>query len=713
MSAVEILDHDGEALDNFYLERRFWVPIDDLPDHVWQSFVAAEDQHFFEHAGIDLTGIIRAFIANTRSGDSAQGGSTLTQQLVKNLLLTREKSYERKLKEVILSWRMERELTKREILQLYLNYVFLGSGNYGIEAAARDYYGVSARELDPGEAALMAGLVPAPSRYSPRRNVEVAKWRRRLVLGRMIAEGWVDPVDAIDYEEGPVMRNQRIRGESLGDATAYVTAVRREIRRLFGPDQPFAYGLRATTPYDAVVQSAAVAATKMVVDEHLVRQGPRAVADRMYRGKPPPDPMADEDGVEEPCFVVQVPWNRDLGQLRTRTRTWSLAPSDRYTRVFDEREGIPRALGSQLRGSELLGVCREGDDDRVVLDARPWAQSAAVVIENATGRVVAVTGGNEVDLEGFVRGTQARRQPGSSFKPYVYGAALASGHTQLDIFNDAPLYLPAGNGAIWSPKNYSGGYSGRVTMRNALTRSLNTIAVRLTMEVGPTEVARLARALGVQTPLRVDLTMGLGASEVTPLDQASAYSSIARLGVPIEPRFLDVVDDGDGDRLGVAGGRIVLDDGTEVELPGAPGLRALEPGVAYQLLDMMRNVVNAGTGRKARVDDYDRAGKTGTTNNFVDAWFCGTTPLYSVAVWVGTDGSGTLGDKETGGKSALPAWVAIVEALPDQKGLEFTLPDDAVRIETSSGLVGFARGEVPSDVLRRPNPGAGPLPPLP
>ncbi|MEZ4236839.1 MAG: penicillin-binding transpeptidase domain-containing protein [Myxococcota bacterium] len=615
---------------------------------------------------------------------------------------------------MILSWRLERELTKREILQLYLNYVFLGSGNYGVEAAARDYYGVSARELEVGEAALLAGLVPAPSRYSPRRSPETAKQRRHLVLGRMIAEGWVDPIDAIDYEDAPVLRNQRDRGESLGDATAYVTTVRREIRRLFGPDQPFAYGLRVRTPYDAAIQSAAVAATKMVVDKHLGRQGPRAVADRTYRGKPPPDPyLEDLKGDELPCFLVQVPWNRDLSKLRTQTKTWSLAPSDRYRAVFDERDGHSRGLAGQLRGSELVSVCREGEGDRVVLDAKPWAQSAAVVIENATGRVLAITGGNDVTLEGFVRGAQARRQPGSSFKPYVYGAALASGHTQLDIFNDAPLYLPAGNGAIWSPKNYSGGYSGRVTMRNALTRSLNTIAVRLALEVGPTEVARLARAMGVKTPLRVDLTMALGASEISPLDQATGYSSIARLGVPIDPRFLDVVDNGDGERLGVAGGHIHLDDGTDVVLPGAPGPRAMDAAVAYQLLDMMRSVVAHGTGRRAYNPEYARAGKTGTTNNYVDAWFCGITPLYSVAVWVGTDGSGTLGDSETGGKTALPAWQAIIDALPDQKGLEFSLPDTAVRVEIARELVGFARGEVPSDVLRVPHPGAGPLPPMP
>jgi penicillin-binding protein 1A len=708
LTAVEILDKEGQAIDSFFIERRFWVPIDDLPNHVWQAFVAAEDQHFFDHGGIDLLGIIRAFKANLEAGDSAQGGSTLTQQLVKNLLLTPEKSYSRKVKEAVLAWRLERELTKKEILQLYLNFVFLGAGNYGIEAAARDYYGVSARELNAGEAALIAGLVPAPSRYSPRRSEEVAKWRRSLVLGRMMDEGWVDPVDVIDYEEGPVLRNQRTGGESLGDATAYVTTVRREIRRLFGPDEPFSLGLRVTTPYNATAQSVAVAATNQITVDHLGRQGPRVVVDRAYNGAAPPDPREDAS-----CFVVQVPWNRRLDELRTKTKKYQLDRKDYARKVFDEREAYGRPLAYQLDGGELLGVCRAGDDGLVALDVRPWAQAAAVVVENATGRVVAVTGGADITLEGFVRGMQAKRQPGSSFKPYVYAASLAAGHSQLDIFQDSPIYLPAGNGSMWSPKNYSGGYSGPVTMRSALSRSLNTVSVRMVLEVGPTEVARIARGLGVKTPLRTDLTMALGSSEVTPLDQAMGYSSIARLGVPMEPRFLDQVMDGTGKLLGVAGGKLLLEDGQEVVLPGAPGQRALKPEVAYQLLDIMRSVVEDGTARKAKVEGYDRAGKTGTTNNCVDGWFVGMTPLYTVAVWTGTDGVGTLGDKETGGKVSLPAWISIINALEDQKGLEFAVPDEAVRVKTEQGLLGFARGQVPSKVLTRARPGAGPLPMLP
>ncbi len=708
LTACEITDRDGTVIDNFYLERRFWVELDTLPDHVWQAFVAAEDQHFFEHPGVDLIGITRAFVNNLR-GQKLQGGSTLTQQLVKNLLLTPERSYIRKIKELVLAWRLERELTKREILQLYLNFVFLGSGNYGVEAAARDYFDVPASELDPGQAALIAGLVPAPSRYSPRRDNDLARWRRSLVLGRMVDEGWIDPVDAIDYDDAPIVPPTRERGEDLGDATAYVTMVRREIRRLLGPEDPFTRGLRVVTPYDPALQHVAIEATAAIRQAHLDRQGPRDVVARKATGDLPPEPTED-------CFVAEVPKGGDLGKLRTAQSTWSLRREDRWKNVFDERIGKPRALTGQVGSGDRLAVCKEPtakEPNTVRLRNEPWSQSAAVVVENATGRVVALTGGSDVKLEGFVRSTQARRQPGSSFKPYVYAAAFAAGHTQLDRITDGPLYLPAGNGKVWSPKNYGGGFAGPIPIRRALAASLNTVAVRLALEVGPTEIARLARSLGVTTPLRTDLTIALGSSEVTPMDQAMGYAALARMGVPVEPVYLDRVEDGDGREVGRAGGKLRKGDGTEITLPGGPGPRALDAAVAYEVVDALREVVRGGTARRAYVEGKDRAGKTGTTNDCVDAWFVGTTPLYTVAVWIGTDGVGTLGESETGGRSALPAWIKIVDALPDQQGLVFPVPDDAVRVPTELGTIGFVRGQVPPNVLARLRASDEPLPELP
>ena len=296
---------------------------------------------------------------------------------------------------------------------------------------------------------------------------------------------------------------------------------------------------------------------------------------------------------------------------------------------------------------------------QVALSILEYALSNDLGLSVVTGEVVAVSGGNGVALEGFNRATQARRQPGSSFKPYVYAAALGDGLNQLSVVTDGPINLGG-----WSPKNYSGGYSGPMPLRSALARSVNTIAVRLTMQVGAARVAALAQALGVRTPLRNDPTIGLGSSEVTPLDQALAYTTLVRGGVPTDPvwvRQVATVDDGP---TASAGGPLQL-DGVAVHLPGGPEDRVLRPEVAYQIVDMLREVVRNGTARKAFDPHRDRGGKTGTTNDFLDAWFVGFTANHVVAVWIGTDGTLSLGDKETGGKAALPAWIKLAEAIDE------------------------------------------------
>jgi penicillin-binding protein 1A len=363
-----------------------------------------------------------------------------------------------------------------------------------------------------------------------------------------------------------------------------------------------------------------------------------------------------------------------------------------------------------IAAGDILRVCQV-DEGHVRLDPRPWAEGAAVVMENTTGRVLALVGGYNVGLEGFIRATQARRQPGSSFKPYIYATALSKGHTQLDRVLDAPLALPAGGGKVWSPKNYTGKFMGALPMRKALALSLNSVSVRLTLEAGPAEVAHVAQAMGVRTPLRGDLTLALGSSEVTPLDQAVGYSTIARMGVPTDPVFLDRVDDLHGNNLGSAGGPVVVEGQLVARLPGGPLPRALPAGVAYELADMMREVVHSGTARAAWKDGFDRAGKTGTTNDSVDAWFVGFTPRYTVAVWIGTDGQYSLGEKETGGRAALPAWTKIVDALPQPKGERFAIPEDAISGPAAEGgWVGLARGSVPLAALRTASPGPAPLP---
>ena len=713
----------GELLDEFYLERRIWVPLAELPPFVWQAFITAEDRRFWEHTGVDFLGIARAMVVNLRSGKSRQGGSTITQQLVKNLLVGKEKSYVRKLREAVLAYRLEKALSKQEILELYVNFIALGSGNYGVEAAALDYFGISARALDPGQAAMIAGLVPAPSRYSPRNHADLAAWRRELVLRGMVVETYLDPREASEFLDDPVLIPNDAR-KRLIVGTAYATMVRRELRRIFGEEAIFARGLQVQTPMDLPLQTLAEQAVRDALIALEGRQGRRGAVRHLepaavqgFLDRAPGlarDPVSGAllDPQPGDCFEGLVGPEGDLGTLLAGPHRLTLAPEERKTLVRGSGEKpVPAALESRVTPGDVLRVClTEGTN--VKLDPRPWAEGAAVTIENATGRVVAMVGGWDVALEGFVRATQAKRQPGSSFKPYVYGTALLAGKGQLDTVMDAPISLPGSNGKMWAPHNYDGKFHGRLPMRQALAKSLNTVAVRLTLEVGAGRIAKLAQAMGVQTPLRVDPTIALGSSEVTPMDQAMGYLTIARMGVPAEPVYIDSLRDPNGESVGHAGGPVVIGGATVARLPGGPLPRALPAGIAYELADMMREVVLAGTARSALRPGFDRAGKTGTTNGFVDAWFVGFTPRYTTAVWIGTDGTQSLGTKETGGKSALPAWIKIIEALPHLEGERFAVPDEAILVRVADKWFGVRRGGVPTTVLKVPPLSAGePLPP--
>lgn len=622
-SATTVLDRHGEPIDVFYREKRFWVSLDELPPHVAQAFVAAEDDRFWEHRGVDLPSIARAAVANWRAGRTVQGGSTITQQVVKNVLLSPERSYTRKLKEAVLAVRLEREVSKQTLLELYLNLIPLGSGTYGVEAAAREYFGVSARDLDVGQAALLAGLTPAPSRYSPHRSRTRAAERRSLVLERMVAEGVIDEEQRARFETAPVLGSIP-QGPHRDDA-AFVTAVRREARRLFGSERARTRGLTLHTGFDPAIQAAARRAIRDAVFSHLERQGPA------------PLPPGEREPVGPPA---------------------------------------------------------------------PWAQGAAVVLENRTGRVLALVGGLEDRLEGFVRATQARRQPGSAFKPIVFATALAHGRPADSRVLVGPLALPGGSHGPWVPRDHVG--AGRLPLRRALALSSNTASVRLLFEAGQDEVVSLAHDLGVSTPLRHDATLALGSSEVTPMDLARAYGTFARMGRRMDPVFITEVEDHDGASRARAGDTVSV-DGLELTLPGGPGERVLPSGVAYEVVDLLQAVVEEGTGRRARSAVQARGGKTGTTNDAADTWFVGITPRHTVAVWIGSDELRPLGPGEGGSRTALPAWNAIVEAL-EVRHEEFLIPVGAVVERTRSGL----------SVARRPAPdpkafvelGDAPLPPF-
>lgn len=727
--SVQVFAADGSRVDQFYLERRVWVPIAELPSHVWQAFVASEDRRFFEHEGVDPIGIARALLVNLRGGETRQGGSTITQQLVKNLLVGKERSYRRKLREAVLAYRLEDELDKMELLELYVNYAALGSGNYGVEAAAQDYFGISARELDAGQASMLAGLVPAPSRYSPRHDPELAANRRETVLRLMVAQGFLDAVTASDHLTDPVLVPRQ--SPDRGANTAFLTETRREVRRIFGEDLPFLEGLQVHTPLLRDVQREVEAAVREGLSALDTRQGARgptrtipeaARAGFLQRGDGLRlDPQTSAFRPPEPgeCFLglaVDATGAVDAGPFH-----FTLAREDLASKVRTAPGKPAKALQAVLVPGDVLDICLPAKDldapslppGTVRRRARPWAEAAAVVIENRTGNVVALSGGYDVGLEGFIRATQAKRQAGSAFKPFVYAAALVSGYRQTDIVNDAPFVITGTNGLPWRPKNYDGKYHGPIPLRNAIALSLNTVAVRLANEVGIERITTLARGLGVRTPLRRDLTVALGSSEVTPMDLAVGYASIARMGIHIDPVYLTRVLDRDGRELARAGERVAVPGAGEREMPGGGGTRVMNAATAYVTVDMMRNVFDAGTAKKGRRPGMDFAGKTGTTSNFVDAWFVGYSPRYTVAVWIGTDGTTSIGEKETGGKAALPVWSRIMAALPNVPDERFPVPDGVVLLPSEKRWLGFERGNPPPGLLPVPTLEQGaPLPPF-
>lgn len=726
--SVQVFDTHDKRVDQFYLERRVWVSRAELPDFVWQAFVASEDRRFFEHEGVDPQGIARALIVNLTGGGTSQGGSTITQQLVKNLLVGKERSYRRKLREAVLAYRLEGELSKMQLIELYVNYIALGNGNFGVEAAAQDYFGISARELDAGQAALLAGLVPAPSRYSPRHNPELAATRREIVLKLMVGQGYLTAAVASRHLADPVVQPRATGTPETG--AAYLTEVRREVRRLFGNDMPFVEGMQVYTPFEPNIQSVAEEAAADSLRALETRQGARGptrnIADTerdawLARGDRLRLDLATHT-FRKPsageCFAALA--DDDAGAVSAGPFRLTLAADALDTKVRRARRGQAdksapaadraRPLREVLQRGDVLEVCL-GDDGLLHRKERPWAESAVVVIENATGHVVALTGGFDVGLEGFIRATQARRQPGSSFKPVVYASAIVSGRRQTDLVFDAPFSVLGTNGRPWSPKNYDGKYRGDIPLRTAMALSLNTVAVRLAADVGVERLVSLARGLGVRSPLRSDLTLALGSSEITPMDAAMMYSSIARGGVRVGPVFVTKVLDRKGGKLGAEGERVKI-GGEERALPGGPGERVMSADAAYVTIDMMRNVFTHGTAKKGVRPGMDFAGKTGTTSNFVDAWFVGYSPRYTVAVWVGTDGQSSIGDKETGGKTALPTWSAVMEALPNVEGERFPVPAGVVLLPYEDGWLGYERSNPPEGVLVVPPLTAEALPPF-
>jgi len=673
--ATRVYADDGQLVSEFFFEKRYLTPMDKIPPVVRDAFVAAEDSEFYRHPGIDVKGISRAFFANLRAGDVVQGGSTITQQVVKSLLLTPERSYRRKLREVMLSLKIERELSKDEILYLYLNQIYLGDGNYGIGAAARSYFSKDPSELTLPEAALLAGLPKAPSRYSPTRNAEGALNRQRYVLTRMLEEGYITPAAyraAVRQGIGVVQRNKP--RATIG--SYYAEYVRRFLVEHFGERATYYQGYRVYTALNLGLQAIAEDAVRRGIEEldlSLGYLGPREHLDKESYEKRLADDTADPELAElEIGRIYQalvtatrpgritVALGKHTSQIDVSKVTWhaEVASKERRFEVGDVIEATP----VDNKGVKLLALTQS-----------PEVEAALVAIDAHSGQVKAMVGGYDFARSQFNRATQAYRQPGSAFKPLVYAAALDAGYTPASIILDAPIEF-VDHDKIWKPKNFSRQYYGPTRLRVALERSRNVVSVRVVQELGVDKVAKYVNRFGFARPVGRNLSLGLGTSEVAPAELVSAYSAFANGGKRLSPLFITRIEDSSGKLIEEFSSKT-----TEIT----------SPQTAYLLTSMLEGVVQNGTGTAAKALGRPVAGKTGTTNDQHDAWFIGYTPDLLAGVWVGYDDHRPLGRQGTGGRVAAPIWVDFMkDAVRDKPATAFIMPEGlrCVLIDRATGL---------------------------
>lgn len=686
---VRVVAADGRAVGEIYKERRTYIPYGKLPKHVVNAFVAAEDAGFFQHEGIDYLGMVRALFINIKTGEKKQGASTITQQVVKNLLLTSERTFKRKFQEIILARRLEEHLSKEEILTLYANEIFFGHGRYGIQEAARYYFGKQVSELNVGEAAVLAGLPKGPNLYSPKRkeNQKRAKDRQIYVLSQMLRSGFVSQAEAQQWVDAPI----RVIGDpypTLGDAPEWLEVAKSELVARLGEKEVYKVGGNVVTTLDLEVQKLA---------RDALQAGLREVDERRGYGHPIKKIKADNIDLEATKLARSLPKNgpkpgkiypalvREVRQasgelivdLGNFTATVPVPENPRYNpenKKLSERFEVGHVVNVALD----VVLVRAGGDAAEGAAARlaDGPEGAVVVIDLASREIRALVGGYDVNAADFNRATMARRQAGSTFKPFVYAAAIDAGdYTAASIINDTPEVFD-----LWRPQNYKkGAFEGPVRLRHALARSINTVAIKVAHDVGVARVAEVANLMGIKSELPDGLSLALGSGEVTPLELTNGFATFATGGRAQAPVLIKRI----GDEI----------------LEPAMVETALRPEVAYVVLDMMRSVVNGGTGGRARVLRMDIAGKTGTSNDARDAWFIGISPELAVGVWVGFDDfRRAIGRGEGGSTAALPVFVKLMAKI-GKKSQRHSRPPGlvSVRIDKNTGLLA-AQG-VTTDVL--------------
>ena len=691
---TQIYSDKDEKIAEFYIEKRIIVSLENIPLALKQATLAVEDSNFYYHFGIDPKAIFRAFITNLKAGYVVEGGSTITQQLTKTMFLSREKTLPRKIKEAILAVRLELVFSKDEILEMYLNQIYYGHGTYGVEAAARTYFGKSVKELTIAECAMIASLPKAPNNYSPYRNPKKARKRRNHVIRRMADVSFITTEQAKtslqeDFHLGEVQ-------EMLNKAPYFVEHVRRILENKFGSSKLYRAGLKVYTTLNMEMQESAQRAIKENLRNADKRYGYRgslgtvdlsrgeiAVQNAMLKQNNFSEGQGIEIGSTINGTVMSVgetqAWvilGAEDGYLDIKNMNWARKPNPnvdgRWAKIKRPNEAI--AAGDMIQ-VKVLGRKQDGSGWSLALEQEPEVEAALVSLDPLTGHVKAMIGGYDFYKSQFNRAVQAIRQPGSAFKPIIYAAAINEGFAPSSIIIDSPIIFKEKEDAFdkWKPVNFEEKFYGPTSLREALAHSRNVVTVKLMQKIGIKSSIRLARSLGISSNLEENLSIALGSSGMTLYELTSAYSAFANMGTLIKPAAIRSIKSRSGEVLFTA-----VPETTQ----------PITPGTAHIITSLMKSVIQNGTATKVRALKRPVAGKTGTTNNYVDAWFMGYTPELVTGVWVGKDKDEPLGRNETGSRVAIPIWLQFMqEALANQPKINFSVPKDIqfLKVQSESG----------------------------
>lgn len=706
---------DGELIAEFAREQRVFVPYEVIPPRVVQAFVAAEDQNFFKHQGIDPRGVARIAVVNIRNavtGRRMEGASTITMQVAGNMLTGRDRSVRRKIREALTAVRIEQSLSKEQILELYLNEIFLGQRAYGVAAAALNYFGKPLDELTLGEAAYLAVLPKAPNNYHPVRNRERALARRAYVLDRMQEDGYITGEEAAKAKDEPLETVDRLTGSKYVAAEHFVEEVRRELSSRYGEKELLEGGFSIRSTLDTRLQEAARVALRRALDDYTRRRG--------FRG-----PIASVDLAAWQEALAKVPTAPDIGAWRAAV-VLSVNGADIAIGFSDGKKAklaSTEAAWARTGPGARLGGLKPGNVIYVAAAANktfavrqiPEANGALVAMDPHTGRVLAMVGGYSFQQQQFNRATQAKRQPGSSFKSIVYAAALDRGYTPASLILDAPFVAPAGPGQdFYKPLNYSKEFYGLSTLRLGLEKSRNVMTVRLAQEMGMEPIVEYGKKFGVYDDLSPVLAMSLGAGETTLMRMTAAYAVFVNGGKKVTPTLIDRVQDRAGKNVFKRDQRECPACAASWSGQVAPSLAddrptVIDPVTAYQITSMLEGAVQRGTGQSILAVGKPLAGKTGTTNDYKDAWFVGFSPDLVAGVWVGYDEPKSLGEGESGGRISAPIFRDFMaKALEGQPPTPFRIPSGVSLVKIDWRTGGLPTAQTQLAIIEAFRPGTEP-----